>query len=211
MEEFKQVGRYGLAIGLWLGIIWLFSKPKRILLLALTLIITFFGFALLFDDTGDLYYVNVDRLELLDKPFGNQSKVLVMNDTLRMVGKLNDNWFKVAIGTDTLYFQNKYTRHYHFDVLGDWAVIQRNPFTIYTALKGQEVKLNHPDGYIEVGLDDMYKNGDLLHVLWYKPYNNSIVIKTNGGRNHDINVEYIDTDWERIKRQYPLAQEIANE
>lgn len=127
MEEIKQVGRVGIAVGIWLAIIWVFSKPKRIIILVITLTTLVFAVSFLLDDTGKLYYVNINKLELYEQPFGNPSITLVMNDTLRMVGKFGNDWTRVAIGTDTLYLKDRFIRH---DELGSWAVIQSSPFTI---------------------------------------------------------------------------------
>jgi hypothetical protein len=198
-RQFKRIGEIGVALGLWGLVIWLFSKPKRILIFLLIVFITVFSISLMLDDTGETFYVNTNTLELLDKPFGNAKMTLEMNDSLTLIREMNDNWMEVAVGVDTLYFNDNF---YDDSELGYTYKVQKTPFSKWKALQGQKVVLNHPDGYFEAG-GSMMKNGDKITVLDYSEYDKQIKFKNNVGSFTKIPIEYLKINWESILKKYP--------
>lgn len=197
--QFKRIGEIAAALGLWAIVIWLFSKPKRILLLLLVCFILIFTISIMSDDTGDVFYVNTNKLELLDKPFGKVVKILSLNDSLILVKKMSDDWMVVAVGTDTLYFKD----NTYFNKKGDFIYkIDKTPFTKWKALEGQKVTLNHPDGYLEAG-GSMIKNGDIITVLYCNEYDNTVKFKNEGGSFTVIPIKYLKIDWNSILKRYP--------
>ena len=198
-SQFKRIGEIGAALGLWAIVIWLFSKPKRILIFLLIIFITVFSISLMLDDTGETFYVNTNTLELLDKPFGNTKITLEMNDSLTLIREMSDDWLKVAVGVDTLYFNENF---YNDRELGFTYKIQKTPFSKWKALQGQEVVLNHPDGYLETG-GSMMKNGDIITILDYSEYDKQVKFKNAGGSFTKISIEYLIINWESILKKYP--------
>ncbi len=198
-SQFKRIGEIGVALGLWAMAIRLFLKSKLILILFLIVFITIFSISLLLDDTGETFYVNVNTLELLDKPFGNTKVTLKMNDTLVLVGEMSGDWLKVAVGVDTLYFKENFCDDRE---LGYTYKIQKTPFSKWKVLQGQEVVLNHPDGFFEAG-DSMMKNGDVITFLDYSEYDKQIKFKNSGGNFVKIPIEYLKINWEKILKKYP--------
>ncbi len=200
MEEIRTVGRFGLAVAIWAAIIWIVMSPKRLLITGASAFIFIFVIALLNDDTGDIHYVNVHKLELLDAPYGNPSRTLLMNDTLRLVRNMSDDWTAVSVGIDTMYFQGSYERN--FEDLGySWSKIQKTPFTAMKGLNNQEIIINHPDGYIEIG-SKMLKNGEKHRVVSVPSWkSNKVTIHI--GQRVDIDIEHIIADWETIERKFP--------
>ncbi|GAF05958.1 hypothetical protein [Saccharicrinis fermentans] len=200
--QFKRIGEIGIALGLWGIVIWLFSKPKRILFFLLIVFITAFSISLIFDDTGETFYVNTNTLELCDKPFGTTKIKLKMNDSLTLIREMSDDWMQVAVGVDTLYFKENF---YNDSELGYTYKIQKTPFTKWKALPGQKVLLNHPDGYLEAG-GSMIKNGDVITILDYSEYDKEIKFKNTGGTFTKIPIEYLKINWEKILKNYPNIQ-----
>ncbi|MDO9553383.1 hypothetical protein [Rhodonellum sp.] len=198
-RQFKRIGETGVALGLWGIVIWLFSKPKRILIILLIIFITVFSISLMLDDTGKTFYVNTNTLELLDKPFGNTKITLEMNDSLTLISEMSDDWLKVAVGDDTLFFKDNF---YNDSELGYTYKIQKTIFSKWKALHGQEVILNHPDGYLEAG-GSMMENGDIIKVLDYSEYDKQIKFKNTGGSFTKISIDYIKINWESILKKYP--------
>lgn len=198
-RQFKRIGEIGVALGLWGIVIWLFSKPKRILIFLLIVFITVFSISLMLDDTGKTFYVNTNTLELLDKPFGTTKIKLEMNDSLTLIKEMSDDWMQVTVGADTLYFKENF---YNDSELGYTYKIQKTPFTKWKALQGQKVVLNHPDGYFEAG-GSMIKNGDIITVLDYSEYDKQIKFKNAGGSFTKIPIEYLKINWESILKKYP--------
>jgi len=201
-RQFKRIGEVTAALALWSSIIWLFSKPKRLLIFLLVSLIAISSIVLMFDDTGETFYVNTNSLELLDRPFGNTKMTLEMNDSLTLVKEMNDNWMKVAVGVDTLYFKDNF---FADKELGYTYRIQKTPFSKWKALKGQKVTLNHPLGYFEAGRS-MMKNGDEITVQDYSEYDKQLKFKNDGGTFTEIPVEYLQIDWESILENYPKIQ-----
>ncbi len=198
-SQFKNIGEIGVALGLWAIVIRLLLKPKLILILLLIVFITVFSINLWLDDTGETFYVNVNTLELLDKPFGNTKITLKMNDTLVLVKEMSGDWLQVAVGVDTLYFEKNF---YNDRELGYTYKIQKTPFSKWKALPGQEVVLNHPDGFFEAG-DSMMKNGDVITVLNYSEYNKQVKFRNTDGTFVNIPIEYLKINWEKILKKYP--------
>lgn len=201
-SQFKRIGEIGAALGLWALVIWLFSSPKRILIFLLVVFLTVVSISLMLDDTGETFYVNTNTLELLDKPFGNSKITLKMNDSLTLIKEMSDDWIKVAVGIDTLYFKE----NFYFDsILGYTYKIQKTPFSKWKALERQAVILNHPDGYLEIS-GTMMKNGDVIKVLEYSEYDKQIKFKNSGGSFKKIPVEYVTINWESVLKNYPKVQ-----
>lgn len=200
--QFKRIGETGAAFGLWAMVIWLASSPKRLLITLAVVFFLIFAFVQAFDDTGETFYVNVNSLELLDKPFGTPAMTLQMNDTLVLIKEMADDWMKVAVGTDTLFF----CENYHQDkYLGYTYKIDKTPFTKWKALDGQKVVVNHPAGYIETG-GVMLKNGDVLEVVRYTEFNNEIRCKKDYS-DVTLSVNDVKVDWEPILKRYPRLLE----
>lgn len=201
-KQFQRIGEIAAALGLWAIVIWLFSKPKRLLILLIIGFIMIVSISLLLDDTGETFYVNSNSLELLDKPFGDTKKTLEMNDTLILIREMSDYWVKVAVGVDTLYFKDNF---YNDKELGYTYKIHKTPFSKWKALKGQQVVLNHPDGYFEAGRS-MLKNGDQITVLDYSEIDNEIKFQNDGGTFTKIPIEHIEINWESILIKYPKIE-----
>jgi hypothetical protein len=145
---------------------------------------------------GDTLYVNVNSLELLDKPFGIKKRTLEMNDSLTFIREMNGNWVKIAVEKDTFFFK---TINYN-------PMVQETPFSKWKALIGQEVVFNHPDGYYELG-SAMMKNGDILKVRGYSEHNKKIKFRPEGGLEKEIPVEWVKIDWKKILKKYPKLKE----
>lgn len=201
-SQFKRIGETGAAFGLWAIIIWIFSKPLRAFITLAIVISIIIGLLSIFDDTGDVFYVNINKLELVDRPFGKTFKVIEMNDSVVLVENMSDNWFKVAYHSDTLYFHENF---YNDKYLGYFNKIQKTQFTKFKALKGMEVTLSHPDGYFDNG-HRMMKNGDIIKVQRYIDYDNMIEYR-EGGTNKKISVKHVKIDWKPILNRYPKLKE----
>jgi len=202
-RQFKRIGEIAAALGLWGTIIWLFLKPKRMLIFVLAIFIALFSISLMLDDTGETFYVNANSLELLDKPLGNTKMTLEMNDSLTLISEMSDSWMEVVVGVDTLYFKDNF---YDDKDLGYTYKIEKTPFSKWKALKEQKVVLNHPDGYFQAG-SSMMKNGDKITVLDYSEYDKKIKFKNEGGSFTSIPIEYLKINWESIFKKYPKMQQ----
>lgn len=198
-SQFKRIGEIGAALGLWNIVLWLFLKPKRILIFFLIIFSVIFSISLLLDDTGETFYVNTNTLELLDKPFGITKMTLNMNDSLTLINKMHDGWVKVAIGVDTFYFKQDLFNDSELDYTDK---VEKTPFTKWKALRGQNAVLNHPSGYLEVH-GSMMKNGDVITVLHYSEYDKQIKFKNFEGSVANIPIEYLNINWELILKKYP--------
>tara|TARA_B110000090_G_C13348622_1_gene433987 strand:+ start:110 stop:727 length:618 start_codon:yes stop_codon:yes gene_type:complete len=201
-KQFIRIGEIGGALGLWGLVLHLFSKPKLILALLALILTSIFSISLMLDDRGEIFYVNTNTLKLLDKPFGNTKLILKMNDSLTLIDEMSDEWMKVAIGVDTLFFKENF---YNDSELGYTYKIQKTPFSKYKALQGRNIELNHPDGYLEAG-GSMIKNGDIIKVLDYSNYKRLIRFKNAGGSFTKIPIEYFNIDWQSILKKYPKLQ-----
>lgn len=201
-RQFRRIGETGVAFGLWAIVIWLFPKPKLLLVLLVIFFIFIFSIVSLLDDTGDTFYVNSNSLELLDKPFGTAKMTLEMNDSLILISKMSGDWMQVSVGIDTLYFKDNF---YNDKELAYTYKIQKTPFSKWKALQETDVVLNHPDGYLEAG-GTMMKNGDLMRVLSYSERDNTIRFKNGGGSFTAISVDYLTINWRLILKKYPKIQ-----
>jgi len=202
-RQFKRQVDRATALMLLNLLVWVISKPKRLLITLLIAIILIFFAKMIVDETGETFYVNTNSLVLLDKPFGKPIRTLYMNDTLKLVREMSDGWMKIAVESDTMYFKDNY---YEDKNLGYTYKIQKTPFTKWKALRQQKVSLNHPDGYFET-IGTIMKNGDLITVLDYSSTNNQIEFKDEKGYSAQIPVEYVKIDWKNILRKYPKIQE----
>lgn len=201
-RQFKRVGETGAAVGLWGLIFWMLSSPKRILIVGTVAILLIWGFVKMLDNTGDTYYVNANSLELLDKPFGTQVMTLQMNDSLVMIKEMADNWAKVRVGNDTLFFKNDFYRED-----GGISKIDKSPYNKWKALVGQQVTVKHPDGFVEIS-GEMLKNGDVLEVTRYLDYKNEMQCKKGYSSNTiTIPTDYIEVDWAPILKRYPRLKD----
>ena len=126
-------------------------------------------------DKGDTLFVNVNSIELLNKPFGIKKMVLEMNDTLTFIREMNGNWIKVSIEKDTFFIKDDFYKDGNYN-----PTLQETPFSKWKALKGQEVEFNHPDGYYEIG-STMMKNGDIIKVRGYSKHRKEIEFRPEGG------------------------------
>jgi len=115
---------------------------------------------------------------------------------------MSDDWIKVSVGTDTLYFKDNF---YDDKELGYTYKIQKTPFTKWKALQDQKVVVNQPDGYLEAG-GTMMKNGDVITVLDYSEYNKKVKFKNDGGSFTEIPIEYLKINWVSILSKYPKIQ-----
>jgi hypothetical protein len=201
-KQFIRIGEFTAALGLWGIVIWLFSKPKRILISICALFIIIFSFNLMLDDSGETFYVNVNSLELLDKPFGSVKKTLEMNDSLTLIKEMSDNWLEIKAGADTFYFAENF---YDDSDLGYVYKIQKTPFTKWKALQGQKIELNHPNGFFEAD-GTILKNGDIITVMDYSETDKQIKFKNGGGSFTEIPLEYLKINWNEILKKYPKIQ-----
>ncbi len=205
MGDFKDIGEFGVALILWAIIIWLFSKPKRLLIVLIILFTIIYSVITIADDTNETFYVNTNTLELLDKPFGTTKVKLKMNDSLVLISRMSDDWMKVTVGVDTLYFKNNF---YYNSKLGGYTYkIQETRFTKWKALKGEKVILNHPDGYIDIN-GCMMKNGDIVTVTGYSEYDKEIELEFKNAKGYStkIPIKYFTINWEEILKKYPNLQ-----
>lgn len=108
-NQFKRIGETAAAFGLWGIVLWFCSSPKIFFGTFLTVIVLFFSVAIWLDDRWEKHYVWAEKLHMYDKPHGVVKKTLVANDTLVLVDKLSNRWFKVLVGPDTLFFRDKYS------------------------------------------------------------------------------------------------------
>ena len=201
-KQFVRIGEIGGALGLWGLVLHLFSKPKLILILFALILTSIFSISLMLDDRGEMFYVNTNTLKLLEKPFGKTKVILKMNDSLTLVDEMSDEWMKVAIGVDTLFFKENF---YNDKDLGYTYKIQKTPFSKWKALQGQNIELNHPDGYLEAG-GSMIKNGDLVKVLEYDNYKGQVKFKNDVGNFTKTPIEYFKINWQSILIKYPKLQ-----
>jgi hypothetical protein len=195
-KQFVRIGEIGLALLLWKLIL---SNPKFTLLMILIFILSVFSINIMLDDKGKTFYVNVNKLELLDSPFGDVKMELEMNDSLTFVSEMNDNWNQVCVESDTLYFKENL---YKDTDLGYTYKIQKTPFTKWKALKGKSVILRHPNGYFEYG-NSMFKNGELVEVIEYSESDHKIKFKDSSIKFGEISADYIEIDWVPILQKYP--------
>jgi hypothetical protein len=202
-HQFKRIGEIVSALGLWAIVIWIFSKPKRILLLLLVVFTLIITVSIMSDETGDVFYVNTNTLELLDKPFGKVVKTLSLNDSLILIKEMSDNWVVVAVETDTLYFKDQTYFNENMDFI---YRIDKTPFTKWKALEGQEVILNHPDGFFEAG-GTMMRNGDIIKVLYCYEYSGKIKFKNGGGSFTEIPIDFVKINWNNIFKKYPKLKD----
>lgn len=195
-RQFKRIGEIGVALALWRGVFWVFGRPRRIFFFCLGFIL-FIGLIInLTDVTNKKHFVNVEELILMDKPFGQAFKTLEMNDSLIFLKEMGDNWAMVLVGSDTLYFDNKY------DYTMSSRKIETTPFTMEKALKSQVVRLNHPDGYFDAK-PRMLKNGDEITILDYSKDKREIKFKVETSSFLYLSIDFVTIDWENLKERYP--------
>jgi hypothetical protein len=198
-RQFKRIGHIGVALALWRGVFWIFGKPKRILIIGVSFFLIIGVLVNLTSDINKKFYVNANQLPLLDKPFGKTVKTLEMNDSLIYLKKMGDDWAMVLVDQDTLYFENKY------DFMQSFGKIEKSPFDIEKALKGEKVKLNHPDGYFDAK-PRMLRNGDEITVISYSNSTKEIRFKVETSSFLYLPIEYLIIDWEVIKKRYPKLE-----
>lgn len=196
-RQFKRIGEIGVALALWRGVFWIFAKPKRIFLFGIGCLVIIGFFINLIDNTNKKHYVNINELTLLDKPFGDPVKVLNMNDSLILLREMGDKWIMVLVENDTLYF-NDSRENYFLSV----NKIETTPFTIEKALKGEIVKLNHPDGYFDAK-PRMLRNGDEISIIDYSTEKNEIKFKIETSSFLYLPLDFVILDWENLKARYP--------
>jgi len=201
--QFKRVGQRSAAYGLWGLIIWLFTKPWLSLFAILALLLAIIGISVSLDDSGKTFYVNINSLELLDKPFGKKVRTLHLNDSVVLIKKMSDDWMQVALDKDTLYFKENF---FHDGDLGYTYKIDKTPLTKWKAIEGRKVTLNHPNGYLETG-SSMLKNGDVIEVISYSEVDRKIRFKNKGGTFSEVSIDYVKINWDAIFRKYPRLKE----
>lgn len=192
-RQFKRIGETGVAFGLWGLILWIITDVKRLLIALVVVVFLFSQLMSATDDTNRTLYVNAKTLKLLDKPFGKVVKTLKMNDTLVLVRKMSDDWKKVAIGEDTLFFKGSV-----------YSEISRYPFTKWDALEGHKVKVSHPDGFYEAE-ESMLKNGDIITVTSSTEYDVRFEKGKNSTGYGSIPKKYLIINWNKVLRKYPNA------
>jgi pyruvate/2-oxoglutarate/acetoin dehydrogenase E1 component len=110
----------------------------------------------------------------------------------------------ILVEDDTLYFENKK------DYTQPFAKIDTSPFDIEKALKGEKVKLNHPDGYFDAK-SRMLRNGDEITVISYSNSTKEIKFKIETSSFLYLPIEYLIIDWEAIKKKYPKLEILPEE
>jgi hypothetical protein len=202
-RQFKRIGEISAAFGLWRLVAWVISKPIILVIVLIGMLLALIGIGSVLDQTGKTHYVNVNSLELLDKPFGKKVKTLHLNDSLVLVREMSDQWMQVAVDKDTLYFKEN---SFWDPEEGFVYKIDRTPFTKWKALKGKHVVLNHPDGYFEAG-GSMLRNGDAVEVISYSESDSVIHIRASNGDKSEISVKYVKINWAPIYKKYPKLGE----
>lgn len=200
-QQFKRMGDRAAALWLWSRLYWLVRRPRR-LLVALGLVAGLWWLIWgVGDRRGEVHYVHTKRLGLYDQPLGRKVMELQLNDSVVYLGALSESWKRILRDADTLYFKD-------IEPLGGevylLSKIAPRPFDCFDALRGQEVTLQHPDGFYDTG-SVIWKNGTRL-IVESRPDSDGKVDVARGEASATLPMSYLVIDWGRVLASYPSLQ-----
>lgn len=205
--QFKRIGERGVAYGLWgliIGILtWILKSPLRFFVFSIIFVIA--GYTLVSIATkinnvnGETFYVHTNKIEFYDNPFGKKVNTLVLNDSLILIKKMSDNWKKVLVNKDTLYFED--------GVFTDpkrgfqSSKIDMQPLTKYDILIGNNASINHPNGYFDNGIK-LIKNGTIVKIEGVNVNSKSVEFLFEHVKV-SIPIKYLKINWDKVLTNYP--------